>query len=583
MFIDSRSVEDGAVIETTVCIIGAGVAGITLARELEKQGIGACLLESGGYKADSDTRDLYRGENVGVPYEFADGCRSRFLGGSSNCWGGWCRPLDPWDFEKRDWVTDSGWPFSLDELRPYYARTHALLKLGENNFEPAYWEAAIHRNDVRRHPFPTGKVRDTISQFSPPVRFGKVYREELLNARHVRVFLYANALNIDTDRDAKSVTKIDVGTLSGRRFAVKAKVFVLATGGIENARLLLSSNKVQKTGLGNGHDLVGRYFMDHPRIMSAKVNFKKAWARNKLYDIKYHYQNTAVAAHGTFISSQFALTKDVLEKEKLLNARSWFYSVFKGENTEGSEALIRCKQALLKKDQPGWNFAQDLLTMMSHPVDTACFGLARLLQPRPLITEVKIQTIVEAEPNRDSRVTLSDKKDSLGLNRVKVDWQVTELVKRTFDRTVALLADELQRGGVADVELDETLEGKPWPAQLEGTWHHMGTTRMHDSPKEGVVDRNCKVHGMSNFYVAGSSVFPTVGANFPTITIAAMTLRLSEHIAHALKTSEGTSATVTPIIVGEHQPMERPEEESMPFAASTLHMPSDLAFQMGKK
>ncbi|SAL84959.1 glucose-methanol-choline oxidoreductase [Caballeronia choica] len=584
MFIDSRSVEERAVIETTVCVIGAGVAGITLAREMEKLGIDTCVLESGGFKPDGETRDLYRGENVGVPYEFADGCRSRYLGGSSNCWGGWCRPLDPWDFDKRDWVKDSGWPFGLDELRPYYARTHALLKLGENNFEPAYWEAAIHRDDVKRHPFPTGKVRDTISQFSPPVRFGKVYREELGKARYVRVFLHANALNIDTDGEAKQVTQIDVGTLSGRRFTVKAKVFVLATGGIENARLLLSSNKVQAAGLGNGNDLVGRYFMDHPRIMSAKVNFKKAWARNKLYDIKYHYQNTAVAAHGTFISSQFALTKDVLEREKLLNARSWFYSVFRGENTAGSEALIRCKQALLKKDQPGWNFASDLMTMMTHPVDTACFGLARLLQPRPLITEVKIQTIVEAEPNRDSRVTLSEKKDSLGLNRVKVDWQVTELVKRTFDRTVALLAEELKRGGVADVTLDEPLVGKPWPAQLEGTWHHMGTTRMHDSPKQGVVDRNCKMHGLSNFYVAGSSVFPTVGANFPTITIAAMTLRLSEHIAHALKSAHGASATVTPISAAEHQAMDRPqEEEPLPFAASTLHMQNDLAFQMGKE
>ena len=128
MFIDSRSVEDGAVIETTVCIIGAGVAGITLARELEQQGISACLLESGGYKADSETRDLYRGENVGVPYEFADGCRSRFLGGSSNCWGGWCRPLEDHDLAERSWVAHSGWPFSRRDLDPYYTRAHQVLK-----------------------------------------------------------------------------------------------------------------------------------------------------------------------------------------------------------------------------------------------------------------------------------------------------------------------------------------------------------------------------------------------------------------------------------------------------------------------
>ncbi|WP_250534504.1 GMC family oxidoreductase [Caballeronia sp. AZ10_KS36] len=573
MFIDSRSLDQGAVIETTVCIVGAGVAGITLALELEKQGIDAVLLESGGYRADDDTRDLYRGENVGVPYEFADGCRSRFLGGSSNCWGGWCRPLDPWDFEKRDWVADSGWPFGLEELRPYYARTHALLQLGENNFDPAYWEAAVHRPDVRRHPFPSGNVRDTISQFSPPVRFGKVYRKQLLAAKNVRVFLFANALNIDTDGDARSVTKIDVGTLSGRRFGIRAKVFVLATGGIENARLLLSSNKVQAAGVGNQNDLVGRYFMDHPRIMSANVRFKKEWARNKLYDIKYHYQNKAVSAHGTFISSQFALTQQTLEREKLLNARAWFYSVFRGENTKGSEALIRAKQALLKKDQPGYSMTGDVMTMLAHPVDTACFGLARLLQPRPLITEVKIQTIVEAEPNRDSRVTLSAQKDSLGMNRVKVNWQVTELVKRTFDRTVAHLAAELQRGGVADVTLDEPLEGKPWPAQLEGTWHHMGTTRMHDSPKQGVVDRNLKIHGMSNLYVAGSSVFPTVGANFPTITIAALTLRLAAHLGRVIKGDD----TIGTLVTSSGTPLRNETPAELPMAASAMHMRGDLA------
>ena len=578
MFIDSRNVEQRAVIETTVCIIGAGVAGITLALEMDKHGIDTVLLESGGYKPDDATRDLYRGENVGIPYTYADGSRSRFLGGSSNCWGGWCRPLDSWDFEKRDWVNDSGWPFGLDELRPYYARTHGLLKLGENNFDPAYWEAAIGRDDVRRHPLPSGTIRDTISQFSPPVRFGKVYRQHLLDAKHVRVLLFANALNIDTDADARSVTKIDVGTLSGRRFAVRAKVFVLATGGIENARMLLASNKVQAAGLGNGNDLVGRYFMDHPRIMSANVHFTKQWAHNKLYDIKYHYQNRAVSAHGTFVSSQFALTPQVLEREKLLNARAWFYSVFRGENTKGSEALIRMKQRLLKKDESG-NPVTDMLTMMAHPVDTACFGLARLLQPRPLITEVKIQTIVEAEPNRDSRVTLSGQKDALGMNRVKVDWQVTELVKRTFDRTVAHIAAELKRGGVADVTLDEPLEGKPWPAQLEGTWHHMGTTRMHDSEKHGVVDRNLKIHGMSNLYVAGSSVFPTVGANFPTITIAALTLRLAGHLGRVIKGDETATTLVTPSGTPIRSDV---QEEALPIAASTLHMPG-VALQMAKK
>lgn len=544
MFIDTRQIENGSVIKTTVCIIGAGVAGITLALELEKMGIDACLLESGGFAPDDATRDLYRGEGTGLPYYFADGCRGRFFGGSSNCWGGWCRPLDPWDFEKRDWIDHSGWPFGLDELMPYYARTHGLLKLGPNNFEPAFWEAAIARSDVRRVPLVTGKVRDTVSQFSPPARFGKLYRQQLADSKNIRVFIYANVLNIDTNKSANTVSQVQVATLSGRNMTVTAKLFVLATGGIENARLLLASNKVQTAGLGNGNDLVGRFFMDHPRLQSGSIRFKKEWSRNKLYDVKYHYMNSAVAAHGTHIASQFALLPDVLQKERILNSRVWFSSVFPGEGSAGAQALFRCKQALLDKEQPGWKLSNDLATMARHPIDTLSYGFTRLFQPRPLIQDVKFQIIVEPEPDPESRVSLSTSLvDRLGMRRTRVNWQLGSKVQRTLDRTLALVAEDLQASGVADVKLDPPIEGGAWPDHLEkeGTWHHMGTTRMHDSPKQGVVDRNCKVHGMSNLFIAGSSVFPTAGANFPTITIVALTFRLSEHIAAQLNAVTSTS------------------------------------------
>lgn len=539
MFIDTRSVEQGEIVETTVCVIGGGVAGITLAMELDKKGIDVCLLESGGLNPDNDTRDLYRGEDVGEwRYNFADGSRSRFLGGSSNCWGGWCRPLDPWDFEKRDWIAHSGWPFGLNELTPYYERTHALLKLGPNNFDPDFWVRSIGRSDVRRMPLVSGKIRDTISQFSPPARFGKLYHDTLKRSQRVRVFLYANAVNIDTDRMAKTVSHIDVATLTGRKIKVSAKLYVLATGGIENARLLLASNKMQPAGLGNGNDLVGRFFMDHPRLLTGNIRFAKQWSRNKLSDVKYHYQNTAVAAHDTCIAHQFALTPEVLQEEGILNARVWFSSVFPGEGSEGAQALFRCKQALLKKEQADWKFSRDLMKMLIHPIDTIAYGYTRMFQPRWLIQGVKFQLIVEPEPDPNSRVMLSPAQvDQLGMNRVRVDWRLTSKVQRTFDRTLAILADDMRRSGVAEVDLDPPIEGKKWPADLEGTWHHMGTTRMHDSPRHGVVDRNCKVHGMTNLYVAGSSVFPTAGANFPTITLAALAFRLSDHIAHQVRNS----------------------------------------------
>ncbi|WP_144144765.1 FAD-dependent oxidoreductase [Paraburkholderia sp. BCC1884] len=572
MFIDTRTVEQNSVIETTVCIIGAGVAGITLALEMSRAGVDTCVLESGGFGPDDETRDLYRGENAGLPYTFADGSRSRYFGGSSNCWGGWCRPLDPWDFDKRDWIAHSGWPFGLDELAPYYARTHELLKLGPQNFDPAYWEREIGRPDVRRLPLGTGHMRDTVAQFSPPLRFGKVYREELSRSARVRVFLYANVLNIDADAQGTSISRVRVGTITERKMSVNAKIFVLATGGIENARLLLASNNVQAAGLGNANDLVGRYFMDHPRMMSGKVRFRPGTPRNKLYDIKYHYQNAAVSAHGTKISSQFAPNPEWMARERLLNSRVWLYSRWYGEGSAGSEALIRFKEALMQKDQPGRNVRADIATMAAHPLDTVGFGLTRLLQWPALITGVTLQAIVEAVPDPDSRVTLSaEKRDRFGMPRVKVEWRLGDQVQRTFDKTFALLAQELQLAGVADVELDAPLEGRSWPTKLEGTWHHMGTTRMHDSPREGVVDRDCKVHGMSNLYIGGSSVFPTVGANFPTITIAALSLRLAGHLVRQLDLPdivgnlrlEAANSSSMSIQV-------QPQVETLPIAASAL-------------
>jgi choline dehydrogenase-like flavoprotein len=534
MFVDTRQLEEGAAIERDVCIIGGGAAGVTIALELAQRGVGVALLESGGLEPDDASLDLYRGENAGLPYTFADGCRSRYLGGSSNCWGGWCRPLDEWDFARRDWIPDSGWPFGKAELLPYYERAHRILKLGPRTFEPDFWESAIGRDDVRRIPISGPRLADTISQFSPPVRFGIDYRDDLKRAPGLYVYLHANAVDIETDSDARTVKRVAVKTLSGRAVSARARLFVLAAGGIENARLLLASDRAQPAGLGNGNDLVGRYFMDHPRLMSGSVRFGAAWARNKLYDAKFHYLNPAVSAHGTCVAAQFALTPAVQREEALLNSRVWFASVFPGEGTESVQALVRCYLRLKKKDESGHSLGRDLLALARNPYDAARFAFARVFHSRSMISDVRIQAIVEPAPDRDSRVTLAAERDRLGMRRVKVSWRLGNLVKRTFDRSFAILAQELGRNGIAEVRLEEPVQGREWPGHLEGTWHHMGTTRMHDSPRQGVVDRECKVHGMTNLYVAGSSVFPTAGANFPTFTLVALAVRLADRIAENL-------------------------------------------------
>ncbi len=532
MFINAKQVKADSSFKTAVCIIGGGIAGISIAVELNRKGVECCIIESGSFRSEYETMDLYRGESDGIPYNFADGCRSRYLGGSSNCWGGWCGPMDTFDLEKRSWVNNSGWPIDWNELERYYERAHHLLQLGPYNYNPDYWETAINRSDVKRFQFNNDTIRDMVSQFSPPARFGKLYHDELKHSKQITVFLNCNVTNIKTDETGENVIAVEAKTLEGNNHIFYADHFVLATGGIENARLLLLSNDVQKRGLGNDNDLVGRYFMDHPRLLIGSVRFADKWKHNRLYDMKYNYHHRFVAANGTCIAGQLALSRKVQEEEGILNGRICFFSFFPGENSNAVSALLRYKQAITKKNKHDFKAIKDLFSILTNPFDVSSYVATRFVRPRFLITDTKIQVLIEQQPDFDNRVSLSKEIDSLGSNRVKVTWKPGEMEKRTFDKTLQVLATQLKQHKLVEkIDIGEKLENAEWPSSLQGTWHHMGTTRMHQSPKHGVVDSNCKVYGISNLFVAGSSVFTTSGPNFPTITLTALAARLSDHLS----------------------------------------------------
>lgn len=576
MLIDARTHAEGQTCDATVCVVGAGPAGLTLAMELGRQGISVIVLESGGLRPDPDTTGLLRGHHQGLEYEFGIGYRSRFFGGGSNCWGGFCRPLEENQFERRDWVPHSGWPFGRDELLPYYRRAHRVLQLGPFNYDTESWVKAIDRPFVRRLPLGESDVVDGVCQFSKPTRFGKVYRDEIERSRHIAVHTHANVVDIRTAPGGQTVEEVLCRTLGGRQFAVRARQFVLAAGGIENPRLLLACNRQFGPGLGNAHGLVGRFFMDHPRLSLHRVTFSREWQSNHFYDNLMHFHNPAIAAHGVAVAGALRLKPQVQQREGLLETCIWFRSMLEGEQTPAGDALIRMKLRLRGRvDDERHSKLGDIATIARHARTSARYLAARAAHRRGLaglrarlVSRTAMQMVCEPEPNPDSRVTLSDDKDALGLPRACVDWRPGERVKHTLDRTSRIVAEALRRAGVAEVALDEPLEGRDWPARMSGAWHHIGTTRMHDSPRQGVVDRHGRVHGLHNFYVAGASVFPTAGANFPTFTLTALSLRLADHLAAQLKPCAAPAAERrTPA------PAELPEQAALEPSLRTIWQP----------
>jgi choline dehydrogenase-like flavoprotein len=295
---------------------------------------------------------------------------------------------------------------------------------------------------------------------------------------------------------------------------------VLATGGIENPRLLLNADHVQKGGLGNGFDLAGRYFMDHAYVNNvATILFKDPHPKLGFYDLHPVREQR--------VQGYFVPTRELRKEEGL--------PVFSLGITPGSP--------------PGTDFAkQSLLTVYrtlisGHFPDHLTFHVAnilagverrairlfyRLTQTAP--EDYTTTYIVGSTPDPESRVTLIDTVDKLGLRRVKLDWRLPADFERNMRRAHEILAQELGRNGLGRLRMNASPTGSDATNNVLNAHHHMGTTRMHTDPRMGVVDENCRVHGMANLFIAGSSVFPTYSFDDPTMTIVALALRLSDHL-----------------------------------------------------
>jgi choline dehydrogenase-like flavoprotein len=526
VLLDARNV-DRDVLDADLCIVGAGAAGIALAREFVDRPVKVCLLESGGLEADDQTQFLADGDSVGLYYGPLVAARLRQFGGTTNHWGAYCRPLKPWDLERRPGVPHSGWPIRFEDLAPHYPPALDVCGIPRNEFDVQHWR---ERSPYERFPLEGDLFEDTVSQVVPKksrARFGKAYRRDLEMARNVDVLLRANLLEFEVDEYGTRVVRARIACLSGKRFAVEAQHFVLATGGIENARLLLLSRGHNPAGLGNEHDLVGRFFMEHPRFPSAIYQPSESGVPIDFY--KTHEVDGAV------IKAYLTLRDEVKTREELVDVQLRLVPVHDPAWTEALDSAgVRSAKRIARRLRDG-RMPDDLDTHIPNVIGDLddFWALAKMWAENgggPPIHHVEVLTRMEQTPNPDSRVRLGDRQDALGQPRVQVDWRLDPLDVRSARRGVELFANEVGRNGLGRVKVLLSDDDAQPLAKLRGGWHHMGTTRMSDDATTGVVDSNCRVHSLANLYVAGSSVFPTAGTGTPTLTLVALALRLAAHL-----------------------------------------------------
>ncbi|MDQ7041878.1 MAG: GMC family oxidoreductase [Rhodothermus sp.] len=542
MKIDLRAFEPQELGPYDLCIVGGGVAGLTLAWALRDSGLGICLLETGGEQPEPATNRLSRGDVTGYPYFPLDMARARALGGSSHLWDyevapGICRirlrPLDPIDFERRAAIPFSGWPFGYETLAPYYRQAQPFFDLPDQPYTAEAWTAPTCRPLLSER---SAVLRTALFQFGEPSRFYRVYGPALLTDPKITVCLHAHVLELLTNETGEAVVGVRVARPDRSELTVRARCVVLAAGGLENARLLLLSNRACPNGLGNAYDCVGRFFMEHLHFLSGLFVPADRALIPQLGFYRLHIRRN------TWIMGKLALQEEVIRREGLGNycVALWptdRLALPRRNNPllwGGFEALRVLREAVQHRTWPE-DLPRQLLRLVRDLPRLVPWATTRLLalggkrgsETRRPVAFV-LHHMAEQLPNPESRVRLSRRRDAFGQPRLELHWQISRQDVESLLRAQQLIAQELVRQGWGTVQM-ETLRRIP-PDGITGGFHHMGTTRMHASPREGVVDPNGRVHGVKNLYVAGSSVFPTVGFANPTLTIVALSLRLADHL-----------------------------------------------------
>lgn len=531
--VDATQFADKACIKADICIAGAGAAGITLASALDRSRLSVCLIESGGFKVSEALQSLNALDNVGYPVRENFMSRARYFGGSCNLWAGRTMKLCPMDLIERDWVAYSGWPISYEELERYYPRAGRLLCLPAfDNFEDSANLAGVGVEEAAVLGY--DRLRPSVALWAPkPLRFGKVYRRLLKASRNVTTFINANATEFVASSSGSRVGALTVKTVTGRQLSIEAKNYVLACGGLESARLLLVSRTQHPNGMGNAHDVVGRYFQDHPRAIYGRIRLARPVSLPYLLGMPI---STGKVQIGLRLSDQLQRTEGLLNSYVSLEPQLSPLAMMQYESAvNAAKILLRRGHAGRRSDV----FRRDLGEMrdmiylltpkeiMPQAVYRVYAWLKRRMRRTVSASHLTVINFCEQAPRPASRVYLSDKRDALGMQTLVLDWRLGEEEPRSIRRLHEVLGQAVESAGLGVLEMEQQDIST---VRFTDASHHIGTLRMSRDPKSGVVDEHCKVHGIENLFVAGSAVFPTAGHANPTLTIVALALRLADRL-----------------------------------------------------
>ncbi len=544
MIVDARELPEGCELQGDVAVVGGGPAGITLALELAEAGLAVLLLE-GGRRQDRHRLDPFQGEVTdNTRHPPLTLYRTSGLGGTSSLWGGRCVPFDAVDFEPRSHVKWSGWPIGRAEMDGWYARASAWCESGQPRFRAA--DALGDDAPPAIHGFGDSEIdTDGIERFSRPTDFGRRYGKRLATGRHVTVVLGARCNGMTMAPSRRGVAGLRFAGAPGHSFRVRADCYVLAMGGLEIPRLMLAE--------GVGSPALGRFYMCHLEGKAAVARFRadtpvvfsyerdgdgiylrrhfaltpEAQRRRGLTNVILRIEPPAIAdpAHASPVLSALWLSRTFLKAEYARKLASFGY---RGDLPVESTALVarHIRNVAIGLPQLG-RFAAVWLVRHSW---------ARRKLPYVAIASrdgsFSLDYNAEQSPNPDSRITLGEERDQLGMPRLKVNWQVRPEDVESVVETHRVLAAALARSGAGVLEVQEDAIRQGYNA-IGG--HHIGTARMAHDRSLGVVDSDCKVFGVDNLWLAGSAVFPTCSHANPTLTIVALAARLANHLVVRLR------------------------------------------------